>query len=408
MIRKGAGFATRQIHKGGHSDAQTGAHVMPIYQTSTFIMRNAQAGADLFAHEKKGFIYTRLGNPNHEAIEEKIADLENGEAAAVTSSGMGAISAALWTLLKAGDHVVSGRVLYGCTYALLSHEMPRFGVEVDFVDTTRPEVVRRAIKPNTRLIFLETPTNPNLELSDIEAISAIAHEHGVQVLVDNTFCTPYLQRPLDLGADIVVHSATKYLNGHGDVIAGCVVGRKDFIDEVRRVGIKDMTGSVLGPFESFLLLRGMRTLSYRMDAHCRNAQLVAEFLQDHELVTRVIFPGLKSHPQYDLAARQMNGPGGMVSFEVTGGHDAAVAVIDHVKLIDIAVSLGDISSLIQHPASMTHSTYSPEELKVAGISDGLIRISVGLEDPDDLIIDLDRALGAVGRMLNRHELSDRH
>lgn len=404
MISKHAGFATRQIHRGHEGDGSAAPVTMPIYQTSTFTFRNAQEGAELFAGERAGFIYTRIGNPNHQVVQERLADLEGGESAVVTASGMGAISAALWTLLQAGDHIVAGRVLYGCTYALLSHGLTKFGVDVDFVDTTRPEKVREAIQPNTKVIFLETPSNPNLELCDIEAIAKIAHEHGAQVLVDNTFCTPYLQRPLELGADVVLHSATKYLNGHGDVIAGFVVGKREFIDEVRKVGVKDMTGSVLGPFETFLLLRGIETLCYRMDAHCRNATMVAEFLEGHEMVTKVIFPGLASHPQHELASRQMEGPGGMVSFEVKGGHDAAVQVIDHCKLISIAVSLGDIKSLIQHPASMTHSTYSPEELEFAGISDGLIRISIGLEDPEDIIRDLDRSLMAVKRMIDRHEL----
>jgi methionine-gamma-lyase len=309
------------------------------------------------------------------------------------------------TLLSAGDHVVSGRVLYGCTFALLSHGLTRFGIEVDFVDTRDTEAVERAIRPNTKLVFLETPTNPNLEITDIAAISEIAHRRGAQVMVDNTFCTPYLQRPIELGADIVVHSATKYLNGHGDVVAGFVVGRKDFIDHVRSEGVKDLTGSVLGPFEAFLILRGMKTLSYRMDAHCANAQRVAEFLEQHDQIARVIYPGLPSHPQHDLAVRQMKGPGGMVSFEVVGGHDAAVQVIDHVKMIVIAVSLGDIESLIQHPASMTHSAYSAEEQKKAGISDGLVRLSVGLEDADDIINDLERALSAARRQHRREALA---
>lgn len=386
------GFATRQIHKGGHPDPHTGSLSMPIFQTSTFVMHDAQHGADLFAHQAPGYVYTRLGNPNHVVVEEKVADLENGEAAVATASGMGAISAALFTLLRAGDYVVAGRVLYGCTFSLLHHVMPRFGIETTFVDTTDPENVRAALRDETKLVLLETPTNPNLEITDIAAVCEAAHDHHALVLVDNTFCTPYLQRPLDLGADVVVHSATKYLNGHGDVIAGFVVGAQDFIDEVRLVGLKDVTGAVLGPFEAFLTLRGMKTLSYRMDAHCRNARLLAEHLESHPDVTRVIFPGLPSHPQHELAQRQMAGPGGMISFEVAGGHDAAVEVMDHLRLISIAVSLGDIESLIQHPASMTHSTYTPEELEVAGISDGLMRLSVGLEDADDLAGDLDQAL----------------
>lgn len=390
-------FATRQVHKGGHPDPYTGSLTMPIFQTSTFVMHDAQHGADLFSHAAEGYVYTRLGNPNHVVVESKVADLENGEAAVAMASGMAAIAAVFWTLLEAGDHIVAGRVLYGCTFSLLHHTLSRFGVETTFVDTTDPESVRAALRPRTRLIFLETPTNPNLEIADIAAISAIAHEHGARVVVDNTFCTPFLQRPLDLGADLVIHSATKYLNGHGDVIAGFVVGSQDVISRIREIGLKDATGAVLGPFEAFLTLRGMKTLSYRMRAHCRNAQLVAEFLQGHDGVEKVIFPGLPCHPQFELAGRQMRGPGGIVSFAVKGGHDAGVAVIDHVGLISIAVSLGDIESLIEHPASMTHSSYTREEREIAGISDGLVRVSVGLEDPEDIIDDLDQALAAAGR-----------
>ena len=386
------GFATRQIHTGGHPDPHTGSLSMPIFQTSTFVMHDAAHGAELFAHHGKGYVYTRLGNPNHVVVEEKVANLEGGEAAVAMASGMAAISAALTTLLQAGDHVVAGKVLYGCTHSLLAKVLKKFGIETTFVDTTDLGAVRNAIRPETRVVFLETPTNPNLEITDIAAVSELAHEKGAVVVVDNTFCTPYLQRPLELGADVVVHSATKYLNGHGDVIAGFVVGESRFVEEVRETALKDLTGAVLGPFEAFLTLRGMKTLSYRMDAHCANAQKIAEFLSGHDLVRRVIFPGLPNHPQYELGLRQMSAPGGIVSFEVAGGHDAAVAVIDEVRLISIAVSLGDIESLIQHPASMTHSSYSPEELADAGISDGLIRLSVGLEDPEDLIADLDRAL----------------
>jgi methionine-gamma-lyase len=370
---------------------------MPIFQTSTFVMRDAQHGADLFSHDADGYIYTRLGNPNHAVLESKMADLEGGEAALATASGMGAISATLLTLLQAGDHVVYGRVIYGCTFSLLHHSLPRFGIATTFVDSTDPRKVAEAMRPDTRLVFLETPANPTLELADIEVIAHVAHEHGAILVVDNTFCTPYLQRPLELGADLVVHSATKYLNGHGDVIAGFSVGPADAIRRIREVGLKDVTGAVLGPFEAFLTLRGMKTLSYRMDAHCANALEVARFLEDHPMVERVIYPGLPSHPQHELARRQMRAPGGMVSFEVRGGRAAGAAVIDHVKLISIAVSLGDIESLIQHPASMTHSTYTPEELAEVGIHEGLVRLSVGLEDPEDLIADLDRALTAARR-----------
>lgn len=396
------GFRTRQIHQGGHPDPHTGSLSMPIFQTSTFVMRDSRHGAELFSHDADGYIYTRLGNPNHVVLEAKMADLEGAEAGLATASGMGAISATLLTLLQAGDHVVYGRVIYGCTFSLIHHSLPRYGIDTTFVDTTDPMKVAEAMRPNTRLVFLETPANPTLELADIEMIAAIAHEHGAILVVDNTFCTPYLQRPIELGADLVVHSATKYLNGHGDVIAGFVVGPAETIRAIREVGLKDVTGAVLGPFEAFLTLRGMKTLSYRMDAHCDHALKVARFLEDHPMVERVIYPGLESHPQHELALRQMRAPGGMVSFEVRGGREAGAAVIDHVKLISIAVSLGDIESLIQHPASMTHSTYTPEELVEVGIHEGLVRLSVGLEDPEDLIADLDGALEAARREERLH------
>ena len=389
------GFRTRQIHQGSHPDPRTGALSTPIYQTSTFVMGSAQRGADLFSGAAEGYVYTRLGNPNHTVIEAKLADLENGEAALATASGMGAISATLLTLLQAGDHVIAGRIIYGCTYSLLHHSLPRFGIDVSFVDTTDPQKVAEAMRPETRLVFLETPANPTLDLADIEVIAAIAHDHGALLVVDNTFCTPYLQRPLDLGADLVVHSATKYLNGHGDVIAGFVVGPAETVRRIREVGLKDLTGSVLGPFEAFLILRGMKTLSYRMDAHSANAAALAGFLEQHPMVERVIYPGLPSHPQHALARRQMHDGGGMVSFLVRGGRAAGAALIDHVRLISVAVSLGDLESLIEHPASMTHSTYTPDELAAFGIPEGLVRLSVGLEDVADLEADLDAALHAV-------------
>ena len=404
--RRRPGFRTRQIHHGGHPDPNTGSLSMPIFQTSTFVMRDAQHGADLFSHAAKGYIYTRLGNPNHVVVEAKVADLEGGEAGLATASGMGAISATLMTLLQAGDHVVSGRVIYGCTFSLLHHSLPRFGIQTSFVDTSDPAAVEAAMRPETKIVFLETPSNPTLDLADIEVVASIARAHGALVVVDNTFCTPYLQRPIEHGADLVVHSATKYLNGHGDVIAGFVVGPREIVDRIREVGLKDVTGAVLGPFEAFLTLRGMKTLSYRMDAHCANALEIARFLAEHPKVERVVYPGLPSHPQHQLARRQMDGFGGMLAFEVKGGRAAGAAVIDGVELISIAVSLGDIESLIEHPASMTHSTYTPEELAEVGIPAGLVRLSVGLEDPEDLIEDLDRALSGAEAAAGKREAAE--
>lgn len=390
------GFATRSIH-AGHLPNQFGALATPIYQTSTFVFDSAEQGGRRFALEEDGYIYTRLGNPNTTEVENRLASLEGGEACVATASGIGAITSALWVSVSSGDHIVAAKTLYGCTFAFLSHGISRFGVEVTFVDTRNPEEVRKALRPNTKVVYLETPANPNMHLTDIEAISELAHDHNSEILVyvDNTYCTPYLQRPLSLGADVVVHSATKYLNGHGDVIAGFVVGSQEFIDQVRLVGVKDLTGASLGPFEAYLIGRGMKTLPLRMRQHCASAQRVAEFLESHPKVSSVQYPGLKSFPQYELAKRQMALPGAMIAFEVHGGIEAGKRLINAVKLAGLAVSLGDAETLIQHPASMTHSPYSPEERKASDISDGLVRLSVGLEDVEDIIADLQQAFEKV-------------
>lgn len=389
---KNKGFATKAIH-GGHQPNQYGALSTPIYQTSTFVFDNAKQGGDRFALKEDGYIYSRLGNPTNTSLEEKLALLEGTEAAISTGSGIGAISAAMWTALKAGDHVVASDTLYGCTFAYLNHGLTRYGVEVTFCDASDPKNIRKAMKENTRVVYLETPANPSLKINDIEAISKIAHENkDCLVFVDNTFCTPYIQRPIELGADVVIHSGTKYLNGHGDVISGFVCGTKEFIDNVRFFGIKDMTGANLSPFDAFLILRGLKTLAIRMDRHCSNAMKVAEFLESHPAVDKVYYPGLKSFPQYELAKKQMSLPGGMVSFELKGGLEEGIKVMDNVKLCKLAVSLGDAESLIEHPASMTHSPYSAEERAEAGISDSLVRLSVGLEDAPDIIEDLNNVL----------------
>ncbi len=386
-------FATKAIHGGHKKDPVSGALTTPIYQTSTFVFDSAEQGGRRFALEEDGFIYSRLGNPTNAQLEEKMALLENGEACMSTGSGIGAITSALWTALKAGDHIVASKTLYGCTYAMLNHGISRYGVEVTFVDATNLDEVKGAMKENTKVVYLETPANPDLKLVDIEAISKIAHTvEGCMVFVDNTFCTPYLQRPLELGADVVVHSATKYLNGHGDVIAGFVVGKKDFITQVRLFGVKDMTGSVLSPFDAYLILRGMKTLQIRMDRHTKNAIEVAKFLESHPNVETVSYPGLESFPQYELAKKQMDMPGGMIAFEVKGGLEGGKKLLNSLELCTLAVSLGDCETLIQHPASMTHSPYTQEERAEAGISEGLIRISVGLEDAEDIIADLKHGL----------------
>lgn len=392
---KAMGFATRAIH-GGHVKDQFGALATPIHQTATFTFESAEQGGRRFALEEGGYIYSRLGNPTNTQLEDKLAMLEGAEAAISTASGIGAVASAFWTVLKAGDHVVAAKTLYGCTYAYLNHGISRYGVEVTFVDTTNLEEVRQAMRENTKIVYLETPANPNLEVADIEAISTIAHQNkDCIVMVDNTFCTPYIQRPLEFGADVVIHSGTKFLNGHGDVISGFVVGSGEFIKNVRLFGVKDMTGASLSPFDAFLIIRGMKTLEIRMEKHCENAMKVAKFLEGHSAVEKVYYPGLESFPQYELAKKQMSLPGAVIAFEVKGGIEEGKKVINSTELCTIAVSLGDAETLIQHPASMTHSPYTKEEREMAGISDGLIRIAVGLENVEDIINDLEKALKCI-------------
>lgn len=376
---------------------QFGALATPIYQTSTFVFDSAEQGGRRFALEEDGYIYTRLGNPSCTEVEEKVAELEGAEAAVSTASGIGAVASAMWVTVNAGDHIVAAKTLYGCTFAYLEHGLSRFGVETTFVDTRDPNNVAKALKPNTKAVYLESPANPNMYLADIKAIADIAHKHNPDILVyvDNTYCTPYIQRPIEFGADVVIHSATKYLNGHGDVIAGFVAGKRDFIAQVRLVGIKDMTGACLDPFQAFLINRGLKTLNIRMERHCASAQKVAEFLETHPKVDTIQFPGLKSFPQHALAQKQMALPGAMIAFEVKGGIQAGIKLINSVKLASVAVSLGDAETLIQHPASMTHSPYTPEERLASDITDGLIRLSVGLEEVDDIIADLDQALANI-------------
>lgn len=386
-----AGFATRAVHVGAEKNMY-GTLAAPIYQTSTFVFDSAEQGGRRFALEEGGYIYTRLGNPTCTAVEQKVASLEGAEAGMSMSSGMGAITSAVWVCVQAGDHIIAGKTLYGCTYAFMEHGLKRYGVDVTFVDMRDAQEVAKAMRPNTKLVYVETPANPNMHVADIEAIAEIAHrQEGCRVMVDNTFCTPYLCRPLEHGADIVVHSATKFLNGHGDVIAGFVVGSKEYIDQVRLVGVKDLTGSVLGPFEAFLINRGLKTLHVRMDRHCENAQQVAEYLEKHPKVQSIAYPGLKSFPQYELAKKYMKKPGSMIAFEVKGGLEAGRTLMNNVHLCSLAVSLGDTETLIEHPASMTHSPYTPEERAASNISEGLVRLSVGLEDAEDIIADLEQA-----------------
>ncbi|MDL2257880.1 methionine gamma-lyase [Eubacteriales bacterium OttesenSCG-928-K08] len=390
---KNHGFATRQIHAGTQK-ASNGPLCAPIYQTSTFRFDTVEQGGARFAGEEQGYIYTRLGNPTQLLVEEKLASLENGEAALATASGMGAISSALWTALRAGDEIVADDTLYGCTYALFNHGLTRFDVKTNFVDMSDPARIEKYLTPKTKVVYFETPCNPTLKIINIEEVSRIAHAYNPEiiVMVDNTFCSPYLQRPLDLGADVVLHSATKYLNGHGDVIAGVVVSNQAFISECRMFGLKDMTGAVLSPFDAFLLARGLKTLDIRMERHSNNAEKIAAFLKEHPSVATVYYPGFEDFPNHAVAKKQMQRFGGMIAVELKADRQKTAACLNKLQLCAIAVSLGDAETLVEHPATMTHSTYTAEELKGAGISEGLIRISAGLENPEDIIADLKEVL----------------
>ncbi len=386
------GFSTRAariVHPVGPNPRP---HVPPIYQTSTFVFDTVQQGAHRFGGEEPGYIYTRLGNPTVRAFERTIADLENAEDGAAFGSGMGAISATLLQLVRSKDHIVSGRTVYGCTHSLLKGLMSRMDVEVTFVDSRSIDNIREALQPNTRVIYAETPSNPTMDLVDLEALGELGRRTGITTVVDNTFMTPYLQRPLDWGIDIVVHSATKYLSGHGDVVAGAVAAGEAFLSELRADTMKDV-GAILGPFDAWLVQRGIRTLPLRMERHSDSALKLARWLQDHPQVARVYYPGLDSHPQHDLATRQSeNGFGGIVAFELQDGLEAGRILMDSVRLLTLAVSLGTTDTLIEHPASMTHSVLDEVELEFARISPGLVRISVGLEDVQDLVDDLDQAI----------------
>jgi methionine-gamma-lyase len=386
-----AKFATLCVHGSGGVDVHTGAISIPIYQSSTFAFRNAKHGAALFAGEEEGYVYTRLGNPTQAALESEMAFLEGGEAALCFSSGMAAISGVILALCKNGENLISSDTVYGGTHNLYKESLPQWDIKVKEVNAVNPENIENNIDENTKLIFIETPANPTLSLVDIPECAKIAKKNHIPLVVDNTFATPYLQRPIEMGADIIVHSATKYIGGHGDTIAGIVVGQKEFIDELRAKILRDL-GAVISPLNAWLLLRGLKTLPVRMDRHCANSLEIAKFLALHPKIEWVKHPGLSTHPQHELASRQMKNYGGMVTFEIKGGRSAGEKLMNSVGLITLAVSLGDCDSLIEHPASMTHSTYTPEELEEVGITEGMIRLSVGLEDPSDIINDLKMAL----------------
>ena len=396
MKKRKLGFSTISIHgkdtpSRHRPEDPARAHATPIYQTSTFVFDSAEHGAAIFAGKQEGYSYTRFGNPTQTVLEQEMAYLERGEAAVAFASGMAATTTLIVNLVKTGEKVIASDTLYGGTHVLFKRTLPRMGIEVVEVDASDPRNTEKAIDKKTKLLFIETPANPTLKLIDIARTAAIAKKHRVSLVVDNTFCTPYYQNPIALGADFALHSATKYIGGHGDTVAGIVVGPKDKMKLMKKESLSDM-GGVISPFNAWLLLRGLKTLSVRMKKHSENAIEIARFLSKHPKIERVWFPWLRSHPQFALAKRQMRGPGGMLAFELKGGREAGRKLMNSVELCVLAVSLGDVCTLIQHPATMTHSSYTREGLVQAGISEGLVRLSVGLEDVGDLIYDLKQAM----------------
>lgn len=378
------------IHAGKEKNAH-GTLATPLYQSSTFVFDNAEQGAARFAGEEQGYIYTRLGNPTTRELELKMAALEGMADAAATATGMGAVAASTMAFLQHGDHLIASKAIYGCSFALFNHMFARYGIEVSFVDMTDHAAVEKALKPNTKMLFAETPINPNMVVLDLAFIANFCHSNKLMSVIDNTFLTPLLQRPADFGIDIIVHSATKYLNGHGDVVAGIIVSDADTINTIKLTTLKDM-GATISPHDAWLIIRGLKTLSVRLERHCSNALRVAEYLQQHPAISSVYYPGLPEHPGYRFIGNQMKAAGGVLAFEIKGSVDDGRFFINQCQLLSLAVSLGDAESLIQHPASMTHSPYTAEERHMAGISDGLIRLSVGLEHVDDIIADLEQAL----------------
>ncbi|MBE0639186.1 MAG: PLP-dependent transferase [Bacteroidales bacterium] len=387
---KNLGFLTRQVHAGEFDDP-LGSATVPIYQTSTFKFKSADHGAACFSGEESGYIYTRLGNPTIEALEKAVANLEHGFAGIATSSGMAAITTVYLAFLGKGKHIVSHNSLYGPARGVMETVFSRFGVEYSYVDTTDIENVRKAIRPETTMIYTETPANPTIGITDLKALATLAHEHGIPLVVDNTFCSPYLQRPIELGADVVVHSMTKFINGHADIVAGMIISANEKYHKLIKPVMTNM-GCNMDPHQAYMVHRGLKTLGLRIDRAQESAMKIAEYLENHPKVAWVKYPGLQSHPQYELAKQQMDGPGSMISFELKGGLAAGKRMMDNVRLILLAVSLGGVESLIQHPASMTHSKISHEKKIEAGITDGLVRFAVGIENVEDIIADLDQAL----------------
>lgn len=384
---------TKCVH-GSFIPDGTGSVVTPIYQTSTFSFRNVDHGASLFAGKQDGYIYTRLGNPTVKGVEQAVAILEGGFGGIGCASGMAALHLAFASVVRTGEHVICSESVYGPVVGLLREQMGNFGIDVSFVDTPDSAAIKKALTPKTTLIHIETPANPTMAVTDISEAAAIAHAHGARLSVDNTFMSPVLQRPLEHGADIVIHSMTKFLNGHADVVAGMVVA-KDEKDYRLFRKMSNAFGGTIDPFNSFLVARGIKTLALRMERHVANGMKVANFLEGHPKVSKVMYPGLESHPQYETHRKQSDGPGGLISFELKGGVEAGKMLMNSVHMCVLAVSLGGVETLIQHPASMTHASMDPALRKQAGITDGLVRISVGIENALEIIADLEQGLAKV-------------
>lgn len=386
---------TETIHTGYDSSSHHGSLAIPLYQTSTFEFATAEQGERRFAGEEEGGIYSRLGNPTVKVLEDRMTALENGEGTLAFGSGMAAVSAILTHLTKTGDHIVCSRGIYGCTFGLLNIMEQKYNITHTLTSMGTEEAIEAALTPETVCIYIESPINPTMELADLRAVSAVAKRHSLKVVVDNTFASPYLQNPIDFGADFVLHSATKYINGHGDVIAGLLVGRnKEQIDQIRGSVQKDY-GGIMSPFDAWLLIRGLKTLSVRMQRHTENAEKFTEYLKTQDMVEDVFYPFDDGNPQVTIAKNQMTAGGGLVSFTIKGGQQAAQTFMNQLKLVKIAVSLGDAETLIQHPATMTHSGVPAGDRLKMGIEDGLLRLSAGLEHADDLIADLDQAFQKV-------------
>ncbi len=387
-------FETEVIHAGYESNEHQGSVVPPLYQTSTFSFTSAEQGEKRFAGLEDGFVYSRLGNPTVKILEERMAVIEKGEAALAFSSGMAAVSAVLVALTKTGDHILCSKGVYGCTFGLLELFKRKYGIDHDFSLMNSRELLEQEIRPNTACIYIETPINPTMQLVDLVMVAGVAKEKGILVVVDNTFCSPYLQTPLTLGCDVVIHSATKYISGHGDVIAGLAIGSREFIRKVARTTQKDI-GGIISPFDAWLLLRGLKTLAVRLDRHCENAARIFDFLKGHPKIDAVFYPGDPEHRDYSIMMKQMKKAGGLISFTLKGTKETAQSFLNKLKLIKIAVSLGDAETLIQHPATMTHAVIPKEEREKMGISDTLLRLSVGLEAWEDIKADLEAALNKI-------------